>query len=167
MARVIARIRDDIARELKINEYVKLAFISNPMFDEGRFRAYINELRAGKSPSGILRFSQKTKVTDKGDAWGRGQVIQPIYAVAGANDTGSWSDSPCPTVDVNKELAMIKKELAQAGVPTKEFGTHSSNVFMGRRWLVAPIDKFPMAKKLAKKLIKKHESDTKYLYGAD
>ena len=114
-----------------------------------------------------MTFSTKTKVTDKGDAWGRGSVVQPVYAVVGANDTGSWSDSPCPTVEVSKEMDMIKKELARAGIPTQQTGTPSSNVFMGRRWLVAPVEKFPQAKVLATKLIKKHEKKTKYIYGAD
>ena len=114
-----------------------------------------------------MAYSIKTKVTAKGDAWGRGRVIQPIYAVAGSNDTGMWSDSPCPSDKVTYELDMMKMELEKAGIPSKEAGTPSSNVFMGRRWIVVPVEKYPEAKKIADKFIKEHEADTKYIYGAD
>jgi len=165
----IAQIKDMMTRETKIKEAIVSNTKSNPQFNEGIFRSFIDKRRSGKEPSKIIKFSAKTKVTNKGDAWGRGRIEQPVYAVAGVNDTGSWSDSPCPSVDVKKELDMIKKELAQAGVPTKEFGGSygSSNVFMGRRWLVAPKNDFPKAKKLANKLLKKHEKETEYIYGAD
>lgn len=163
-AKEIATIRDGIARELKIKEYIRFASKSNPAFNEGRFREYINELRAGKSPSGRLSFSKKTKWVST-DAW-RGYE-QPVYAVAGASDTGSWSDSPNPSIDVEKEMNMIKKELAQIGVPTKEVVTRSSNVFMGKRWLIAPKGIYPKAKKKSKELLKKMIKETSYLHGVD
>jgi len=50
---------------------------------------------------------KRTKVTDKGDAWGRGRIVQPVYAVMGANDTGTWEDSPNPSYKVNKELTEL------------------------------------------------------------
>ena len=59
------------------------------------------------------KISTKTKITEKGDAWGRGQVIQPIYAVAGANDTGTWEDSPAPSYEVNDELKALQKHLKE------------------------------------------------------
>jgi hypothetical protein len=114
-----------------------------------------------------MSYSVKTKVTAKGDAWGRGIIVQPIYAVAGSNDTGMWSDSPCPSDKVTAELNMMKQELKNAGIPSKEAGTPSSNVFMGRRWLIVPKEKFTEAKKIADKFLKEHEADTKYIYGAD
>ena len=160
----IATIRDGIARELKIKEYISFASKSNPMFDEGRFRAYINELRAGKSPSGRLSFSKKTKWVST-DAW-RGYE-QPVYAVAGASDTGSWSDSPNPSIDVENEMNMIKKELSQSGIPTKEVITRSSNVFMGKRWLIAPKSIYPKAKKKSKDILKKLIKETHFIHGAD
>jgi hypothetical protein len=61
----------------------------------------------------------------------------------------------------------MKQELKNAGIPSKEAGTSSSNVFMGRRWLIVPSEKFPEAKKIADKWLKEHEADTKYIYGAD
>ena len=112
----------------------------------------------------VKTFSTKKKWVSS-DAW-RGYE-QPVYAVAGSSDTGTWEDSPCPTPDVNKEMDMIKRELAQAGVPTKQVGTPSSNVFMGKRWLVAPKENFPKAKKIASQVLKKLESKTKFIHGAD
>ena len=99
------------------------------------------------------------------DGW-RGYE-QPAGAIAGASDTGTWEDSPCPSYDVTREMDMIKKELAQAGVPTTQKVTTSSNVFMAKRWLIASPEKEAFGKQLAKKLIKKHEAETKYIHEAD
>jgi hypothetical protein len=62
----------------------------------------------------------------------------PVYAVVGANDTGLWSDSPCPS-DVNaRELEAIQSKLKKAKIPTKFMTLESSNVFMVRRFIIVP-----------------------------
>jgi hypothetical protein len=127
-----------------------------------------NTLQAGSIPVPKNKmkktFSTKKKWVST-DAW-RGYE-QPIYAVAGSSDTGSWEDSPCPTCDVNKEMDMVKKELAEAGIPTKQIVTPSSNVFMGKRWLIAPKENFPQVKKKSKEVLKKLLSQTKFIHDAD
>lgn len=114
-----------------------------------------------------MTYSIKTKITEKGDPWGRGQVIQPIYAVAGANDTGNWEDSPAPSYEVNDELKALQKHLKGKGIKSVIKPTRSSNVFMARRWIIPEQDKFEEAKKLAKEYLKEKEAETKYIYGAD
>lgn len=113
------------------------------------------------------KISTKTKVTSKGDAWGRGRVVQPIYAVAGVNDTGNWGDSPCPSYEVDKEIKDLKKYLEEKGIKSKLTSSNSSNVFMMRRWLVVETDKYEEAKKLTKEYLDKKEESTKYIYDAD
>lgn len=74
------------------------------------------------------------------DGW-RGYE-EPINAVAGANDTGSYSDSPCPTDVRVKELATFKRELSKAGIKYKQVFTQTSNVFCVHVYvLVAPEDR--------------------------
>jgi hypothetical protein len=109
----------------------------------------------------------KTKITKKGDAWGRGQIIQPIYAVAGANDTGTWEDSPCPSYQVDKELKDFQTHLREKGISSMIKSTESSNVFMIRRWIIVEPKKLAEAKKIANQYLKKKEEKTKYIYGAD
>lgn len=114
-----------------------------------------------------VKFSTRTKVTDKGDAWGRGRVIQPIYAVAGANDTGTWEDSPNNSYEVNDELKDLQKYLAEKGIKSKITNSESGNAFMTRRWIVVETDKYAEGKKLADEYLKEKESKTKYIYNAD
>jgi len=113
------------------------------------------------------KISTKTKVTSQGDAWGRGQVIQPIYAVAGANDTGTLEDSPAPSYKVNDELKDLQKYLKEKGIRNVIKTTRSSNVFMIRRWIVVEPEKLSEAKKLADGYLKENKSKTEYIYGAD
>lgn len=113
------------------------------------------------------KISRKTKITAKGDSWGRGSVVQPIYAVAGANDTGIWEDSPNNSYKVNDELTDLQKYLKQKGINSKIVNTQSSNAFMMKRWIVPETDKFEEAKKLADEYLKEKKSQTKYIYNAD
>lgn len=81
------------------------------------------------------------------DGW-RGYE-EPIYWVAGANDTGMYSDSPCPSDVAQKELGYIKSALRQAGIRFKSTTARSSNVFMIKHYIVvAPAD-FDKAKAIA------------------
>ena len=163
-AKELAKIGNPTIRESKIKSYVRVATTYNPAFDEGRFRGFINEEMAGKKPSNVLAYPKKTKWI-KTDDW-RGYK-QPITAIVGASDTGTWSDSPSPTPDVNREMEMIKKELAQAGVPTREVVSQSSNAFMGKRWLITPKKYYLAGKKKSAQLLKKLEKQTSFIHGAD
>ena len=109
------------------------------------------------------KFSFKTRVTQQGDAWGRGSVTQPIFAVAGANDTGTWSDSPNPSHSVNSEILKLRSSLKKIGIPSRTSWTPSSNVFMTRRWIVVPQAQLSQAKARVSPMFKK----LNYAYPAD
>ena len=100
------------------------------------------------------------------DNW-RGYFI-PGTAVAGSSDTGTWSDSPCPSHLVKSEIRRLQREcLRPAGIPSKtRFGT-SSNVFCGKRWLCVSAADFPRAKALADAWLKEHRIDTRFIHNAD
>jgi hypothetical protein len=74
------------------------------------------------------------------DGW-RGYV-EPINAIGGCNHTGSWSDSPCPTHIVKKEIDGFKSILRKNKIRFKQLVTQSSNVFCQHVYiLVHPDDK--------------------------
>jgi hypothetical protein len=151
-AEELATIQDSFARENAITSYIMMAKMSNPRFDEGIFRNYINKRASGKTPSNKIRYSLKKKWV-KTDAW-RGYE-EPVYAIAGVTDTGMWSDSPYPSHKVNPEIDMVQQELRKAGIPTKKITGQTSNVFAGNQYLIAPKDIFPEAKTKVKELLKK------------
>jgi len=99
------------------------------------------------------------------DAW-RGYK-QPEFAVAGSSDTGTWSDSPCPSPKVTKEISMLSEHLRNNGFAVKQVITRSSNAFMGKRWVVVPPSQFKKAKLVADKWIAKNKSKTNYIHDAD
>lgn len=100
------------------------------------------------------------------DGW-RGYYA-PALAVAGASDTGTWSDSPCPTPEVKRELRRLSDHLRKNGVPVRtRYGT-SSNVFCGKRWLtVVNRSDFPRAAQLALDWIEQHKRDTSFVHTAE
>lgn len=101
----------------------------------------------------------------KTDDW-RGYE-QPVYAVAGASDTGTWEDSPSPSYAVNDELKGFQKFLEENGIKSRIVNARSSNVFMAKRWVVPEQDKFAEAKQLAKQYLEEKKSSTKYIHEAD
>lgn len=83
--------------------------------------------------------STKTKYI-RTDGW-RGYE-QPINAVAGANTTGSYEDSPCPESVCKSELDGFKKLLRKAGIKFRQTVNSTSNVFCAHVYvLVAPEDR--------------------------
>jgi len=95
------------------------------------------------------------------DAW-RG-YNQPSFAVAGVSDTGTWSDSPCPSNRVHDEIKMAQAALRSHGIHTRITTARSSNVFMQKIWIiVSPQD---MAR--AKRIVAGMRGTTQYLHGAD
>lgn len=78
------------------------------------------------------------------DAW-RGYSI-PSCAVAGASDTGMWSDSPCPSNGVKAEIRRFQREvLRPLGIKSRTRSGSSSNVFCGKRWVCVSPDDFQRA----------------------
>lgn len=92
------------------------------------------------------------------DGW-RG-YSEPIDAVIGANDTGAWDDSPCPTTVREAELQKAKDILEQHNIPFLEVVTESSNVFCMHVYLVTHPENKDRAKELVKPLI----DDAQLLY---
>ena len=85
------------------------------------------------------------------DGW-RGYE-KPINAVCGANDTGSWDDSPCPTSLRKKELAMAAAVLRANKIPYKSTICRSSNIFCAHVYLVVAEEDVEIAKGLIEPLV--------------
>lgn len=96
------------------------------------------------------------------DAW-RGYE-QPVYAVAGANDTGESSDSPCRSSVCKMELGMAQKALKEKGIPSRLFSGRSSNVFCMHRYLIAPVNLIEQARAVMSEWYASVVSSTRLLY---
>ena len=108
----------------------------------------------------MSNISTKTKYV-RIDGW-RG-YLQPINAVGGANDTGSWSDSPCPSHICKAEVQAFTKMLRKDGISYKTTSGGTSNVFCGKRYvLVAPEDR-----DRALVIAEEHTKDTRLFYTCD
>lgn len=92
------------------------------------------------------------------DGW-RG-YSQPIFAVAGANDTGGWEDSPCPSDLCKKELDALCADLKHAGIKFKRTYGETSNVFCIHRYVV--VSKVDHAR--AYEIADQHIANTRLLY---
>lgn len=86
----------------------------------------------------------------------------PKYYVAGANDTGMFSDSPCRSDIAKAELDMVRKHLRKHGIGTRSMWCESSNVFLIRRFIIVKPSDMDRAKALVSELIK--NIDTNLLY---
>ena len=87
---------------------------------------------------------------------------QPIYAVCGANDTGMWDDSPCPSNVSKKELEDVKALLKRNKIPTKLMTTETSNVFCVHHYLITPPYYIDNARELVEEYLNNNE--TRLLY---
>jgi hypothetical protein len=94
----------------------------------------------------------------KTDGW-RG-YSEPITAVCGANNTGSWSDSPCPEHICLSELDQAKTELIKENIPYSFTWAETSNVFCVHGYILVKGKIRQRAKELIKPLI----SETRLLY---
>lgn len=101
------------------------------------------------------------------DGW-RGYNI-PGNAVAGSSDTGTWSDSPCPTPAVMGELRRFTREVLKANGIRYRMGVgSSSNVFCGKRWVVVKDrSQFPLAAQLTLDWLEANNDCTRYIHSAD
>lgn len=83
--------------------------------------------------------SKKTRYISTGGWHG---YVEPVNAIAGANDTGMWSDSPCPTDVCMSELRKVKQILRKNKIRYTSMICETSNVFAIHRYiLVAPEDR--------------------------
>lgn len=85
------------------------------------------------------------------DGW-RGYSI-PFGAVIGASDTGSWSDSPCPSDKVEAEIKQVQAVLRKEGIRSRQKFGETSNVFCGKRWLVVSPKDWERAEQITENLI--------------
>ena len=150
----IAGIKNAGKREMAIKDYLPKGKASNPAFSEGIFRNYVEKKATKKKVSDTLRYSKKMKWVSS-DAW-RGHE-EPVFAIAGVNDTGMWSDSPSPSNVTGNELKKFQKELAGLGVPTRVATGKTSNVFAVNNFLITPKSIFPTAKSKVKKILQRNK----------
>ena len=94
------------------------------------------------------------------DAW-RGYE-EPIHAICGANDTGMWSDSPCPTSVCKSELAAVTSLLRKNGINYRSKMCQTSNVFCVHRYIVVPPKDVERGKEIVKEYLA--ENSTRLLY---
>jgi len=92
------------------------------------------------------------------DGW-RGYV-EPINAVGGCNDTGTWSDSPCNSNVAEAEIKAFTKILRKNGIKYRTTWGQSSNVFMNKRYVCVHEDD----RKKALELAEEHQSNTNLFY---
>lgn len=99
------------------------------------------------------------------DGW-RGYSI-PGTAVLGSSDTGTWSDSPCPTPEVLLELNMFRtRVLKRAGIKSRLRGGESSNVFCRKIWVCVASEDWKRASDLANKYLEDHKYDLRFAHTA-
>ena len=108
----------------------------------------------------MATISRKTKYI-RTDGW-RG-YSQPINAVAGANDTGNWDDSPCPSHLCTEELNKVKAVLKKNKIPFVANWGKTTNVFCVHRYILVAPENHERAAELLQPLVK----ETRLLYIID
>lgn len=107
------------------------------------------------------KFIKKTQWVSN-DGW-RGHQ-EPIYWVAGANDTGKLPDSPCPTHVCKEELGLIKSFLKKSKIHYREIICTTSNCFCIHRYLIVKPADFERAKEIVNEFYDTVRRDTILLY---
>ena len=74
---------------------------------------------------------------------------EPVNAVGGANDTGTWSDSPCPSGKREREIKGFCRLLKVNGINYKTTWCKSSNVFCMAQYVCVHPDDREKAEELA------------------
>lgn len=92
------------------------------------------------------------------DGW-RG-YYEPINAIGGANSTGSWSDSPCPSNVCETEINEFRKQLRKEKIPSKLMVCNTSNVFCVHVYILVP----PEFRERGLELAKEHQRNTRLFY---
>jgi hypothetical protein len=97
------------------------------------------------------------------DGW-RGYWV-PQFAIAGASDTGTWEDSPCPTPKVKAELREFAKHMRASGVKVRMRSGTSSNVFCGKRYVVVSGKAdYDRALPIAREWFKENDRSTQFIH---
>lgn len=110
----------------------------------------------------------KSRLHRGSDYYGRGNYSIPATALVGASDCGTWPDSPAPSHEVSKELRRFAKEvLRPAKCPYRTRYTRSGNVFMVKRWITVPANRWPELIPAALKWVADNQSTTRYAHDAD
>jgi len=89
---------------------------------------------------------------------------KPKFAVFGANDTGAWEDSPCPSDVCESELKLAIESLGD--IPHKIMTTESSNVFCVHRYVIVPPSFLEAAKERFAAAFETLKGSTRLLYEA-
>lgn len=92
------------------------------------------------------------------DGW-RG-YYEPDDAVGGANDTGMWEDSPCPSGVRKKEIADFCAKLRRAGIKYRTMWCRTANVFCQHQYVVVD----PVDHEKAYKIAEAHKQETTLFY---
>ena len=95
------------------------------------------------------------------DGW-RG-YSQPVNAVGACNDTGTWSDSPCPSHVAKREIDEFKAILRKNDIRYRSTNGATSNVFCGKHYVCVHPDDREQALELARE----HRSNTRLFYPVD
>lgn len=74
---------------------------------------------------------------------------EPVNAVGGANDTGTWSDSPCPSGKREREIKGFCKILKANEINYKTTWCKSSNVFSQAQFVCVADEDREKAEELA------------------
>jgi hypothetical protein len=93
---------------------------------------------------------------------GRG-YYEPTYACAGANDTGTYSDSPCPSHVAESELKSIISLLEKEKIKVKIVTCETSNVFCVHHYLVPKLKDVARAREITKDFLTKEDTRLAYL----
>ncbi len=80
------------------------------------------------------------------------------YAVASANDTGLWDDSPCPSRISQHEVGVVYEALKKAGIPSRILTSETSNVFCIKHSVVVPPFYFEKAKEVVDEFLATNET---------
>lgn len=98
------------------------------------------------------------------DGW-RGYRI-PGLAIAGASDTGTWSDSPCPSGLVELEVSAFRLAASRAGFATRVRVGETSNVFCAKVWVTVHPAQWRRAASWALEYLREHDRGINYLHDA-
>lgn len=85
---------------------------------------------------------------------------QPINAVAGANDTGTLSDSPCNSNTRRSEIDAFLKKLRKEKIRFRTIWARTSNIFCSAQMVLVD----PENRVRAYKIAKAHEQETSLFY---
>lgn len=108
-----------------------------------------------------MKFSTRKKYV-RTDGW-RG-YFEPVYAIAGYNDTGSADDSPCRTVTGQREAARLKAFLKSKGIHFKTITCLTTNVCCIHHYIIAPIEQYEAGKIISKQWCVENHDSTSLIY---